>query len=527
MKPVHQNIVNRLQTSTKGNTLLVSAFLTGAVLLTGCQSTGFSQSNVVSEQQTSAAAKSALATALDKQRLQSFSYHSNIEINNDQQTVNEDIDNSGTGTIDSGYVYSYCDDTHDQAYIALIMQAEKEYKDVMETEFDAERTVIEQDYQACEKAFDAWNESRYDSDVVVPEEYQTLFDNYDERTTLLDIKEAKLLDAYLLKPLSLNAQGIYQPLAGKATMLASAQYQARNHRSSINQPVYVDFFKGDIYLWADNFALANSELLDETLGTKWQNKWLKIALDDGTLPEGFGKEVIKIHFAAMDEVFAAAPVSQFDYVAPDTLASLTPKLPAHQLPNMLESEQIIRRVESTADYKRSYQDYMGIFYERIAQQYPELVESSMDDEVDATQSDNFTSKALVQQALAILKHGVDRDAGVDEEEQSATEVQTLYGFDARDQLQWQHLRSEFPSETDKNKGMVMDALQQYADISGQEVAFPNLPSDLQVPNPDNSVDVREYGEELLQHYRDGNGTSMGKMLFNMLPVTPEQFGAID
>lgn len=268
-------------------------------------------------------------------------------------------------------------------------------------------------------------------------------------------------------------------------------------------------------------------MLDETLGTKWQNKWLKIALDDGTLPEGFGKEVIKIHFAAMDEVFAAAPVSQFDYVAPDTLASLTPKLPAHQLPNMLESEQIIRRVESTADYKRSYQDYMGIFYERIAQQYPELVESSMDDEVDATQSDNFTSKALVQQALAILKHGVDRDAGVDEEEQSATEVQTLYGFDARDQLQWQHLRSEFPSETDKNKGMVMDALQQYADISGQEVAFPNLPSDLQVPNPDNSVDVREYGEELLQHYRDGNGTSMGKMLFNMLPVTPEQFGAID
>ncbi|MFP3441507.1 hypothetical protein R0K18_27640, partial [Pantoea sp. SIMBA_133] len=91
-----------------------------------------------------------------------------------------------------------------------------------------------QSYFECVDAYHAWDDHQYDSDVKVAPDYQALFDNYEDKQRPLDVKKAQLLDEYLLKPLSIDSQGIYQPMAGKATMLASAQYQARNHHSSIN-----------------------------------------------------------------------------------------------------------------------------------------------------------------------------------------------------------------------------------------------------------------------------------------------------
>ncbi|MGO2623054.1 MAG: hypothetical protein ACTH8Z_08805, partial [Psychrobacter sp.] len=108
-----------------------------------------------------------------------------------------------------------------------------------------------------------------------------------------------------------------------------------------------------------------------------------------------------------------------------------------------------------------------------------------------------------------------------------TEMQALYGFDKRGQLKWQHLRRELPSETVSNKNMVVDVLQQYSAISAKNIAFPNLPSNSQVPNASNSIDVREYGSELMQYYRDGNGTAMGKMMFSVMPMAKKKFGSID
>ena len=532
MKTVHQAIVSRLPSTIKRHTLLTSAFITGTLLLTGCQSTSLGQSNSITAQQTPIAAKTALATALKKQRRQSFSYHGNLEISNEQYFT--DVDEAGLVTAD--YVDTYCEETHDQAYAALVGQAQAQNNDVMAVDYDAQRTAIKDSYLECSDAYEAWIESSYDSDVSVPPSYQQLFDGYHEKTKPLDIKKAKLLDAYLLKPLSINAQGIYQPMAGKATMLASAQYQARNHQSSINQPIYIDFKNGDIYLWADNFAMLNSELLDDKLGTTWKNKWLKVALDDGTLPKGFGSEVIKAHFEALDRTFDEAAVSQFDYVAPNTLASLSPKLPEHQLPVMLASAQVIRRVQSADSYEQFYQDYMQIFYDRITQQYPELVSdgeysyAETDIGTDAN-TDAFTSKALVQQALAMMKGGMDSDGDVEtvEDETGAnTAIQELFGFDKRGQLKWHHSRNTVHSVSNESgKGMVVDALQQYSAISSKDMAFPNLSSDAQVPNASNSVDARQYSKELLQYYRDGNGTGLGKMMFNMLPMVKGRFAAID
>ena len=106
-------------------------------------------------------------------------------------------------------------------------------------------------------------------------------------------------------------------------------------------------------------------------------------------------------------------------------------------------------------------------------------------------------------------------------------MQTLYGIDKRGRLIWQHLRREFPSETNQHKGVVMDAMQQYSAIRPKDAAFPNLPSDVQVPNARNSVDAREYGRELMQYYRDGNGTAIGKMIFKALPLSQERLGGTD
>ncbi|MGP5178370.1 hypothetical protein [Psychrobacter aquimaris] len=541
MKKVHKIIASRLSSASlasvlKGNRLFTGALVTGALLLTGCQSTSLDQSNAMTAKQTPAAAKTALVTALQKQRRQSFSYHSNLEISNDQKFRDINTKVGAKAPVASDYIDEYCEDTHDQAYATLIAQAEAQSKDILAIDYDAQRTALKDRYLECTDAYEAWVESNYDSDIIVPASYQQLFDSYDDRAIAQDVKKAQLLDAYMLKPLSINAQGIYQPMAGKATMLASVQYQARNHQSSINQPIYLDFKNGNIYLWADNFAMFNSELLDDKLGTKWRNKWLKLAIDDGTLPKGFGSELIKSHFAALDATFDAAPISQFDYVAPNALASLSPKLPAHQLPAMLASNQVIRRVQSAESYEQFYQDYMRIVYERISQRYPELVKESAPYEVGNTNADKFTSKALVQQMLVMIKS--DMNGGSETTEETIAEIkedamlanaetQELYGFDKRGQLKWQHLRSEIPSKTASNKNMVIDVLQQYSAINAKDMAFPNLPSDVQVPNASNSIDMREYGSELMQYYRDGNGTAMGKMMFSVMPMAKEKFGAIE
>ena len=538
MKIVHHTIAERLPCKTKNNLLVTSAFLTGALLITGCQSTSLGQSNTAAVKQAPSIAKKTLETALQKQRRQSFSYHSNLEIGNNQQFTDADADadadaDTNTGTekmAASVYVDEHCEEAHDQAYAALILQAEQQNKDVLAVDYDTKRDSIRQSYFECVDAYHAWDDHQYDSDVKVVPDYQALFDNYEDKQRPLDRKKAQLLDEYLLKPLSIDSQGIYQPMAGKATMLASAQYQARNHHSSINQPIYMDFKNGDIYLWADNFAILNSELLDDKLGTKWQNKWLKIAIDDGTLPKGFGGEVIKSHFAALDATYDAAPVSQFNYVAPNSLASISPKLPAHQLSAMLPSDQIIRRVQSFEDYQASQQKYMQIFYDRISEKYPELVQEP--EPMTAFESIQnpkaFTSKSIVQKILAMIEDQMNEEATTGEAVAN-TEVQELYGFDKSGQLKWEHLRRQLDntSEANSNKGMRIDVLQQYSAISTKDLAFPNLPSNVQMPNASNSIDLRKYAPELLQYYQDGNGTAVGKMVFNMLPMVRERIGSVE
>ena len=575
--PNIKTIKHRGSVSSK-SILTVSALLASTLLISACQSTGVAQANHLSANTTPTAAKTALATALQQQRRQSFAYHSNVEIVNEQQFAN--IDN--TQLLASEDLDSYCKDTHDNGYAELLLKAETQNQDILATDYDAQRSRLKQAYLVCTDAYQTWRDSHYDSEAysveMAAEEvvdatdiaasvttmqyatmptsdidaanevntkaispyYEKIFDEYDNRRTKIDVKKAQLLDAYLLKPLSINAQGVYQPLAGKFTMLGSVQYLARNHHSSINQPVYVDFKTGSIYLWADNFALLTSKLADDKLGTKWQNKWLKIALDDGTLPKGFGRAVIKSHIEAENSVYAKAAIEQFDVIAPNVLSTLSPKLPEKQLTAMLNTTEIIRRARSSAEYKQDYQDYMGVFYQLITKQYPELIlenDSDAEGDADSNYEDRkMTSKWLVQQTLDKMKDFADDKALQTQEmtlpvSSSSLPVQELYGFNKQGQLQWQHSRHYLPNKSGADASVetstIMDVLNQYMPLRAQDKAFPNLASDSQVPNASNSIDLKEYSAELAEYYKQGNGTAMGQMLFNMLPMYKQRLGAID
>ena len=590
----------RSQLAIGSRTLLTGALtgtlLSGSLLLGGCQTTPANVSNATNI--TATAAKTTLAKALQKQRRQSFSYHSNLQINNEQQFANSET----TQLVATDDVDSYCVDTHDQAYADLIAQAEVAAADVADTAFETQRGAIKKSYLECNQAYEAWraqqdsdegyyddydngyyeenesDESVYSDDEVIVVEsaeaervgqagativessritatgtsavesasnsedvaispyYQQLFDNFDEQTSVLDIKKAKLLDAYLLKPLSINAQGVYQPLAGRFTMLGSVQYQSRNNTSSINQPIYVDLKSGNIYLWADNFAMLNSELLDNKLGVKWQNKWLRLAIDDGTLPKGFGSTLIKAHFKALDHAYEQTDVSQFDFITPASLLTLAPKLPKQQLTPMMQTPQIIRHTLSPGDYEQFYTDYIKVFYDDMIQQYPELIAADATDQTVQTDqlasaTERFSSRALVQKALSLMKKAASKNDATTDIPLLNSPSQYLYGFDNKGQLQWYHDRSQVSFETSADAitkpQKTIDVLQQYLPLQRQGVIFPNLPNEVQIPNASNSIDLRAYSKELAEYYRAGNGTFMGKTLFNMLSMYNIQIPALD
>ena len=218
---------------------------------------------------------------------------------------------------------------------------------------------------------------------------------YDSEHTSLDRKKAKLLEAYLLKPMSISAQGIYKPLSGVMTTSPTFQYQSRNHISAINQPIYIDARNGDIYFWADNFALAISESLDDKLGTSWKNKWLKLSLNDGSLPAGFGRDLIKSHFSALDKSLDLAPLQEFTFMSPKQLNSIMPPFAPKQLPIMLTAKNIASQQQSYASNEAASNQYLSSLYDQIAQKYPDLVTQadSADDTVVTSDpdGDNYVS----------------------------------------------------------------------------------------------------------------------------------------
>lgn len=273
-------------------------------------------------------AKSALSQAIQSQLRSSFDYQTTVYASN--HIRRDALANATPEQLSAADdMMRVCENEHEEAYVALL-------KSEPSDDLDDQKQAIKERYLSCvsdQYGVDAYESFDFEefyqqSKDLTPEEMRTVLTTaisahaesqklklqevnsaeHDGNHTALDVKKAKLLNEYLIKPTKATMVGRYQPLSGIMTALPSVEYHSKNLNMAMNQPVYVDLKAGIIYLWADNFALANSNLADKNLGDKWHNKWLAIPLNDGSLPEGFAKEFIRAYLNAKKRASKASMI---------------------------------------------------------------------------------------------------------------------------------------------------------------------------------------------------------------------------
>lgn len=485
---------------------------------------------------------------------------------------------------------TYWNEDNDSGYAQDQDQQEPSDLDPLDSEND---DILPDDSSANEDISDAKREvaeaeAYLKGELVIEEDEgdeedtsdQAFLPDYDSAHTRLDVKKAKLIEAYLLKPLTIHGQGSYQPSKGAMTFLPTLQYQTRNHVTAINQPMYFDAKEGAIYLWADNFVYPLSENLDETLGASWQNKWLKISLNDGSLPAGFGRELIASHFAAVDQAYTLSDIAEYQVLSKNKLKTdFEPPIAAQHLTAMHEANLLISYTPTQQSSEAFLNHYLKELYGRIGSKYPELIKDSqalnsekdiekesVEDGSANSEDTNITSKVIVTEILSVIKEMLDetdqnqqdkiktaanpqtkpetnRNANQDKIDQiakidyaklppalnndSAPVLQEIYGIDTRGRLAWvwhredldaQDSTAELGNTAEALKGLTLDMFIRYTDIPANYLPFPNLPNNVQVPNAQNSVDLKEYSQALKARYENGEGTELGKILFNAFDI---------
>lgn len=73
--------------------------------------------------------------------------------------------------------------------------------------------------------------------------------------------------------------------------------------------------------------------------------------------------------------------------------------------------------------------------------------------------------------------------------------------------------SMYSGSDDLFRGLRLEALIRYADISVAQPMFNTLPAGASLPSKSNSVDLKAYLTDLKQRYEKGQGTEQGKVLF--------------
>lgn len=548
--------------SKKLNKSMMASVVFGAMMVSACQSTGGLNTAQGAAQGTPEQAKANLQQTLKSQLRQSFSYESELKLSNiNRRTALANATPEQLTSTSSRY--THCENKHDLAYAALMEQAANAGNEVTDSQYSDERENIKSDYLSCSADSESWFDNRYDyssddydyadsqelsAEELRQEQINDFYENYDSDHTYEDVKRADAADAYLLDNLTGKASGIYQPIVGRFTFLPSVNYQTRNLKGSMNQPIYVDLRDKSIYFWADNFAYPVSEYLDDKLGTQWQNKWLKLALDDGSLPDGFGKEMLKSLGDALKVAYEAEPVAGFSYVNPREIQSYLPDLPASQQTTMQQTAQIIRRShDSLQDQKNSYL-FNKTFYDSMIAKYPELAVdvASENEESGSDDAPLFNSKMQMQFLMEMLSRQIDNyeyeynigeyaeddeSASTSDYEASASSegdasenimphvmLQQHYGLDASGDLAWWHYRRQmsdagYPNYEETGEGMIVDVLTRLAPLSQGTPAFPRLENASQSPNRSNTVDMQEYTKSLYDYYQTGGGTEIGKMIF--------------
>lgn len=536
-----------------------------SLALSACATTG--QSSLTPEQSktpTAPDAKSALSQAIQSQLRSSFDYQTTVYASN--HIRRDALANATPEQLSAADdMMRVCENEHEEAYVALLKSEPPE-------DLDNQKQTIKERYLSCVndrygvdtyENFD-FEEFYQQSKDLNPEEVRSVLTTaisahaesqklklqevnsaeHDGNHTALDVKKAELLNEYLIKPTKATMAGRYQPLSGVITALPSVEYQAKNLNMAMNQPVYVDLKAGIIYLWADNFALANSNLADKNLGDKWHNKWLAIPLNDGSLPEGFAKDFIRAYLNAKKESFQSLDDASIKQVSAQALYDL-PFFEANVDDSVKsrinDSTRIIQNAPTAKARAYSRYIFADTLYNDITAKYPQLQNeptyheydlidgesninvsapiSQSEDETDAADKPKFSSEKFMGLLLSILRVQIDgyydnlnqSESAAEESEVSPYAPVWHYGIKSG-RINWMHYRHYLTKQIKQGqfaKDVISTKEPMFVDVfttinPKANHDFDRLPSHLRVPNAQNSVNVFEYGNEFIERLKSSD-----------------------
>lgn len=572
-------------------------------------------SQLPSEQQ-SQMAKDTLLQALQNQSRSDYAYQVNVIGSNEQRR--ERLANATPQQLAMSDVpINHCEHVHDEAYVELLQQVEKAGLEIYDAKYSEEREAIKHAYQKCvaaleqpysqvsyeqwlqqavqqakadlanaeagiepgraeadrveaslakaegdieeveEEDFDSFDESIDDSQSFSSPFGEITADalpGYDDSHTKLDARKAKLLNAYLLNPTSITGSGIYRASAGKVSILPTFAYQSRNLQMLNSHFIYIDARQGAVYLWAETFAYILSSSIDPNLGLDMKDKWIKIDLNDGSLPKSFLPDLLKAHLLAKDKVNANASVEQYRFISPLQLQNQSPKPDEKYQPYLNEAMLLIERNLTEQQYNEGMQLYLTTVYDQMTKKYPQLLQSENNSEqgnnhkyfssehiftkifnaIEKAKQEKFVAKTDDLSSVKTIES--DRDEKANDKkpaieyaikDESLAENKWLwrnvYGLDNKQRIVWQLAQRQIDNSTsrpygtnDLLSGVRLEALTRYDRVSSSAPMFAALPAGASMPSNSNSVDLQSYFENLKSSYDKGEGSEQGKILFESL-----------
>ncbi|MBS9779832.1 MAG: hypothetical protein KGV51_04315 [Moraxellaceae bacterium] len=481
----------------KKHTLLLSILLS-PLLLTACQTTnGLAKQSPAMQGEK---AKKELQTALDELLYKSFNYQTdiNISIEKRKQALANATPQQLANSKDKE---KHCDNSHDTAYVNLLKKAEKQGVDIEDSQFSAEKNRIRDDYLACKADYEKWRTA------IEIEEY---LPNYDNNHTAEDVQRTAFVDEFVLKPLDLQFSGTYQPLKGKFSVMPSVKYQTRNLLISQQLPIFVDFKKGELYVWADMLATINSQMIDEKLGTQWKNKWLKFSLNDGSLPKGFAKKFLKHYIQVTKKGYQQEKATGFSYLSAKQLQTQIPYLKDSYYKIIKKSSHIVQRNTGFEQEEKLNLMMEKEFLASLEKDYPELMYEMLNGKAEWNKKQY--GKWLVASYLRMVQKDIKEHEDKTAHASGRKTVSMRYYGVNGGRLSWILANYDMINPKYPKEPTTINFLTTFSKADNK--IFANLPVNARQPTAENTVDAKEYFAQLKQHYEQGNGTFMGKIIYN-------------
>lgn len=424
-----------------------------------------------------------LSNAIKATLRSSFSYHSQISYSNELRE-RALLFATPKQLAESDNFETACEHTHDVGYVTLAKQAIADGVDISSDRYINQREKLKTEFLACKERMDnALDETG--GELNVPENYGS--------HTELDAKKALLLKDYWFNGTAVQVTGNYQPLKGIVTALPTAQYKSRNALIMANQPIVMDLKAGKLYLWADNLALANATWLDKKLGLTWKHKWLMVNMNDGSLPEGFVKELGK----AYADSRIVGSVNEAKYLSQDNFVQLFEDADKSAQAVLKTANQVIVENHSGASS-------LAQFYQTMTQKYPILLERPVNPEEVV-----LDSKTVMQRAFALIKKRLDKSTNKELASVS------YYGL-KNGKLVWHYHHSHLATDKKTPEPIRVKVLTHFNDKL--VTTFDRLPIDHQMPHAGNQVDFLKYSNDLMKELKAGDDANVQLVARTLLAV---------